>query len=272
MLMFHSLETTSRKGVLIMDYFLFMLTVAASLYVPYMIWFVLLMSVLHFKTLTRLATKLPWGVQIGGTVLLLVLLVPLGWAFAKDPVQATAWMGIPTLWPSFKEHDIRAAGNYVRVATEKLSDDVQLQWRYWTSDIAPINVSFAQVAKRARRGKAAYYKLTLQVPAVNGNYTYTVHIECVWNNIVVYRTTQSITLIVGEFNQVNLSMPPPPSNKAPVPAPAPIQIPSRTKYTAPAPTFVAVPANILALAMPTVIKPHTYEYYNFIMNAFNRVH
>jgi hypothetical protein len=174
--------------------------------------------------------------------------------------------------PSFKEHDIRAAGNYVRVATEKLSDDVQLQWRYWTSDIAPINVSFAQVAKRARRGKAAYYKLTLQVPAVNGNYTYTVHIECVWNNIVVYRTTQSITLIVGEFNQVNLSMPPPPSNKAPVPAPAPIQIPSRTKYTAPAPTFVAVPANILALAMPTVIKPHTYEYYNFIMNAFNRVH
>ncbi|HSX16479.1 MAG TPA: glycosyltransferase family 39 protein [Patescibacteria group bacterium] len=89
------LKRTSSGLALLLSFIL----VAALLYVPGMVWFIVLGIVAQWRTVDRQFKKNLWAVTAGG-VLLVAALVPLGLAIYHDPQIAKVYAGLPAHgWP-----------------------------------------------------------------------------------------------------------------------------------------------------------------------------
>jgi 4-amino-4-deoxy-L-arabinose transferase-like glycosyltransferase len=89
------LKQTNSKWAL----FACFLGTAALLYVPGMIWFIILGLIWQWKSIDRVF-KRHLGVVSGGTLLLLGALVPLGWALYKHHELIRPYLGLPDAWPT----------------------------------------------------------------------------------------------------------------------------------------------------------------------------
>lgn len=76
---------------------------AALLYVPGMVWLVILGIIWQWKTIDRIFKRHLWMVTLGG-LLLVAALVPLGWAIYQTPELWKTMVGLPTEgWPQIME-------------------------------------------------------------------------------------------------------------------------------------------------------------------------
>lgn len=69
------------------------------LYVPGMIWFMILGIIWQWKVLDRIFKKNVWSVTLGST-LLATICAPLGWALYKHPDLIRPLLGLPASWPT----------------------------------------------------------------------------------------------------------------------------------------------------------------------------
>ncbi|HZM64333.1 MAG TPA: hypothetical protein VFB59_04335, partial [Candidatus Saccharimonadales bacterium] len=69
---------------------------AAMMYVPGMIWILLLATIWQIKTIDRILKQHVWMVSLGG-LLLVAILAPLGWAIYRQPEMWQSMIGFPIL-------------------------------------------------------------------------------------------------------------------------------------------------------------------------------
>lgn len=75
------------------------LVAAITMYVPGMLWFIIIGLIWQWKTIDAVFKKRLASVSFG-TLLLLLALVPLGWAIYKQPALVTDLLGLPDQWPT----------------------------------------------------------------------------------------------------------------------------------------------------------------------------
>jgi hypothetical protein len=78
------------------------LLVAGLLYVPGMVWFIILGLIWQWKTIDAVFKKHLAAVSIAGLGLLAAL-VPLVWAFYKHHALIKPWLGLPETWPGIMQ-------------------------------------------------------------------------------------------------------------------------------------------------------------------------
>jgi 4-amino-4-deoxy-L-arabinose transferase-like glycosyltransferase len=81
-------------------WFAFILSLAVCLDTPGMIWFLVFMFMLGFKQITKSIMKVESFAIIMGFTLLILLIVPLGYAMIQNTQVAKEWLGVPKVLPN----------------------------------------------------------------------------------------------------------------------------------------------------------------------------
>jgi len=100
-----------------------MLLVALLLYTPGMVWFILVGIILQWPRIDNAFKKKPGAVWFS-TALFLVLLLPLGWHFYKNPHDLQLWIAMPQQWHlSALEHILRSIASVPLAIFIRQNDD-----------------------------------------------------------------------------------------------------------------------------------------------------
>lgn len=89
------LKRTNNPLVLLLCFLL----AGLSIYVPGMIWFILLVGIWEWKHIDFIFKRHLWAVGLG-VLMLMAALTPIAWAIYKTPALAKTWVGLPSQgWP-----------------------------------------------------------------------------------------------------------------------------------------------------------------------------
>jgi hypothetical protein len=162
-------------------------SIAVMLYIPGLIWLILLGCILHYKTAHRLLSRMSTGHRIGVGATILVLCTPLLWGIGHDIAIVKSLAGLPAVLPGVAALPKEFAHFWLALGFRSYySPEIALQGAALLSvtELALLLLGLYELVRSARRKVGYYIVLAIIIVSVltslGGTVTYTMAMPLIY--------------------------------------------------------------------------------------------